>query len=334
MLINNERYYSIYDFKHYAISKNGKVYNKKYGRFVVGSRNPAGYHNFRLVNNTGYVFTIGRHRLLGIVFIKTNLDKDSSVINHINGVKGDDRLSNLEWLTQTGNLEHAGDNGLTDKCKPIIVRDADTGKCVHYPSYIKCAGELGLSKDNISYRIDYPLFGQIFPERMQYKLKYDERPWVDWDDIEKNIERFGRTKNVSVKMLMTGVVKHFNKLIDLAEYLNVSPATITKYINLYGHPTLPGYIQVKLTTDNNVWREVYDMYYELELYNPKLRHVIVLEDGQEPLIYKNLIECGKAHNIKVSTLSERISSRGTNRKYNNKTYMYYQDYLIHGPIIR
>ena len=333
MFINNVEYFTIKNFKNYVISKSGIVYNTKYNRFVIGSDNPAGYHNFRLTDDYGYVHTIGRHRLLGIVFIKTTLDIDKSVINHIDGVKGHDNLDNLEWTTQTGNLEHAGDIGLTEKCKPVLVRDVDTGVVTEYPSYIKCALALGLSKDNISYRIDYPLNGQIFPERKQYKLKHDKNDWVIWDDIEHNIKRFGRTKNVSVKFLLTGIVKHFSKLKDLADYLKVSPSTITKYINLEAQPTLPGYIQVKLTTNNNVWREVYDVYYELELYNPKLRHVIVLQDNHEPVIYKNLIDCSKDNNLKITTLAERLSSRTFKKKYNDKVFMYYTEYLINGPII-
>jgi hypothetical protein len=333
VFINNIEYFTIRNFKDYVINKSGIVYNTKYDRYVVGSTNPAGYHNFRLVNDHGHVHTIGRHRLLGIVFIKTSLDMDYAVINHINGVKGDDWLDNLEWTTPTGNIEHAGDIGLTDKCKPILVRDVDTGIVIEYPSYVKCALALDLSKDNISYRIDYPLFGQIFPERKQYKLKYDKNDWVLWDNIEDNIKRFGRTKNVSLKFLLTGIVKHFNKLTDLAAYLKVSPSTITKYINLEAQPTLPGYIQVKLTTDSNIWREVYDIYYELELYNPKLRHVIVLEDNCEPVVYKNLIDCSKAHDLKITTLAERLSSRTFKKKYNNKVFMYYTEYLINGPVI-
>lgn len=333
MFINNIKYFTIKNFKDYVVSKNGIVYNTKYERFVVGPTNPAGYHNFRLTDDNGYVNTIGRHRLLGLVFIPTTLDTDSSVVNHLNGVKGDDHISNLEWTTQIGNIEHAGDMGLTEKCKPILVRDVDTNIITSYPSYKKCSLDLCLSVDNISYRIDYPLIGQIFPERKQYKLKHGDSNWVDWVDIDANINRFGRTKNVSVKFLLTGIVKHFNKLTDLASYLNISPSTVTKYISLEAQPTLPGYIQVKLTLDNNIWREVYDMYYELEMYNPKLRHIIVLQDNCEPVIFKNLIDCARSNELKVTTLAERLSSRTFKKKYIDKVYMYYTEYLINGPIV-
>lgn len=60
------------------------------------------------------------HRLLAIYFI-TNID-NKSFVNHINGVKHDNRLCNLEWVSHSENMIHGFKNGLCkvhDKLKDL-----------------------------------------------------------------------------------------------------------------------------------------------------------------------------------------------------------------------
>ena len=45
-------------------------------------------------------------------------------VNHINGIKNDDRILNLEWVTNSENQQHAVDAGLK-----ISVKGEDHGMC-------------------------------------------------------------------------------------------------------------------------------------------------------------------------------------------------------------
>jgi len=66
--------------------------------------------------------TVRVHRLVTIAFIP-NLE-DKPMVNHINGIKDDNKVSNLEWCTDSENKLHAYSTGL---CSPRISKKYNTG---------------------------------------------------------------------------------------------------------------------------------------------------------------------------------------------------------------
>ena len=84
----------------YFASESGEV-KLASGRITRGHLNRQGYY---MVNIRGHI--VGVHRLIAVTFLPTPA-ASCDVVNHIDGVKHNNCLENLEFVTRTGNIQHA-----------------------------------------------------------------------------------------------------------------------------------------------------------------------------------------------------------------------------------
>jgi hypothetical protein len=97
-------------FSKYGITKSGEVYSNYNKAFMKPSRDKRGYYRVKLASDNGIYLTIPIHRLVAKRFIDNPENK--SQVDHIDGNKTNNSVSNLRWATNLENAHFAMDTGL------------------------------------------------------------------------------------------------------------------------------------------------------------------------------------------------------------------------------
>lgn len=99
---------------YYMISNYGRVFHKYANRFLNLAVDSKGYLYIHLQTNDGTPATVRIHRLVKLTFDPI-ANCDQFVANHLDGNKCNPHIWNLEWATESENMQHAVDNGLANR---------------------------------------------------------------------------------------------------------------------------------------------------------------------------------------------------------------------------
>ena len=143
VIIDGKKFYKHPEFSNYAANKDGDVINVKTGIFMKKSKNNSGYLTFGIYNkDLKKTKSNFQHRFVYEVFngkIPPNLE-----IDHVNNLKTDNRIKNLQLLTRQQNIEKS-------KNKPIISTCIQTGEEIRFKSLKTASKELDINISNISH---------------------------------------------------------------------------------------------------------------------------------------------------------------------------------------
>lgn len=159
----------IKDYGNLKISSYGFVISPQKG-INYGNDNGKGYKNVNITIN-GIHKRMYIHRLVAMLFIPNPENKPQ--VNHIDGNKWNNNVSNLEWCTRSENIQHAFNTGLFNNrqlievnSEPCEILIKESGKTVVFPSMKVASVELGHNKSYFAH-----LYNRDKGENKKYKIK-------------------------------------------------------------------------------------------------------------------------------------------------------------------
>ena len=129
----------------YQISNFGRVKSLIYSKekimniynFRRDGEKGKGYWRVRLIKNSSYKYFFV-HRLVAEAFISN--PNNYATVNHINGIKTDNRIDNLEWCSLKENIQKAWETGLYKVDEIRRLNGYKTGKSNKGKKYKKRQG--------------------------------------------------------------------------------------------------------------------------------------------------------------------------------------------------
>lgn len=191
------------------------------GRILVNGIQPA-----MSITKDGYIRTYSKyqerlHRYVALTFIPNPENKET--VNHIDGNKANNRISNLEWSTRKENTNHAVINGQWSNKRNVTLTNIKTNEIVYFKSLARAARYLDISPTSllpkIKYSKEYPLFGK-------YVISLDK------DEVLKPLLDSGRPPiTIWCYDIMSNKQTEFNSISECVYELAIPIATLHKYID-------------------------------------------------------------------------------------------------------
>ncbi len=198
-------------FEKYLISKEGVIYStivKKLRkinteRFIKSKS----YINVGLRHSDGKEYKRLIHRLVAITYIPNPENK--TTVNHIDGNKYNNNVTNLEWASQQEQVDHVIKNNLKKKIQhgTSIVRIKPNGSVTHYNCIKEAAEKENICQSNISRWLTgrNPEDNSKWLYKSDYEMKNKDKKQEKWEKVIINsqetdyfISNKGRLKKSNV----------------------------------------------------------------------------------------------------------------------------------------
>ncbi len=206
----------ISEFPNYKISNEGKIYSISRNK-MKNLTLRRGYYTVRLSNIVAKTFLV--HRLITTLFIP-NLENKTSV-NHKDGNKLNNKVSNLEWCTNSENISHAYKNKLNKgaRIRKICKLDNEGNVLKVYDSMGEAARTENIGRGHLSAvccgkrKTTGGFRWKYFEEKAPQVINNEERK--PFRDSHYEIDRLGNIYNRITEKYLAGHFQHGERVFYL-----------------------------------------------------------------------------------------------------------------------
>ena len=134
----------------YRILDDGRVFGMYEAEFLKFGYNSKGYQQVAL-RRDNVSTTVSVHRLVAEAYLDAPVNGEKLTVNHIDGDKTNNHISNLEWNTYSENLQHAYNTGLADSKLSKVEASLDGVNWVLFKSFIAACKHFEIKYDHNMY---------------------------------------------------------------------------------------------------------------------------------------------------------------------------------------
>ena len=183
------------EFRDYEFSNFGNFRSKKTGKILKNSLNENGYVvTFLYHHSKQKRVRVRLHRIVGELFIEKPLDPNKNHINHIDGIKTNNHVSNLEWITNQENIQHSIDTGLRKRSpfQKLNEEDVRTIRELYDKTNLSLndlAKKFDVKDSTIFCIVRYKSFFNVDPDKKyHYKVNQDNKEFL----LSKNKKKYSK----------------------------------------------------------------------------------------------------------------------------------------------
>lgn len=202
-------------FKYHTITKDGVITNTKTGKIKSQWTGKNGYKYVDIIED-GKTTKIAVHRILALQYIPNPFNKRT--VNHIDGNKQNNTLSNLEWATDSENVKHAYTNNLQPYRRNLSKEQYL--ELLHqflydHKSLTELSKEVNNSLTQLSFHLRESAIDNNLLEKYEQELKAQKL---------KRAKQAGLSKRNKITLLMLDketnkVLNTFNSITEAKEFL-------------------------------------------------------------------------------------------------------------------